>query len=669
MQKCLASILSLRIESEAISSFIFALFQEAQKPGIATSSAFVLVEWFSLLMQHLAGTPLWDEFSSHIILGTSHALERCLQPTSRTSVAHSAIVVTRRGLRKLISIDSSRERSLRDTIQILTTKGSQPSPGNALYLGVIAGVSARNPQARSVLESVKAQFFAFYTRELVGSRSSVPTHLASGLHDFFHSYVTLGELEREIMPSVEKGLLRAPEVVLCDLISPLLRSLPIAYDLSMVLYDKLLKPILSSIKSSNAAIRGGAVMAFKTTVERCQDMAIIDKVADEILGPLKTGKLASADHRVLHSEMLAALPLNTAAAEKLSASMATIAGKEGNEVALSAETLTATKAASHLLQHNLDLSKVVVEAFSKGLGDKKPSLRRLWLLRVGEILYSFRERDTTPDNVMKFAEPLVPKLIDTYNEVLANPLPASQNGLIVGSYVICTVSPLLLRASGSPSAKSPLAKLSIHTQSLLTDPKPSFLLNPRIYGKLTAEEDLRWLCRGLIEVAPHLSGLDSRGHIAWAQAIIYLICASSTKAAVRKETGEGLSRIYASLPDLISKAVVGGMWYWIEMLEEGDKDSAALASKTGNQHLHTVLRAICLSTREFRDLLHEPNREQLERQMCSLLTLARPELVPRISWIDLCLHVEVDPGDLARKYETRLLDEVKTRTAIEQKVR
>jgi hypothetical protein len=670
VQKSLIAILARRPDPKILKSFILAVRQESQKPGIAISSAFVLVEWCSLLMQHLAGTSLWAEFGSQIVSADADALEKCLQPIARNSVAHSAIIVTRRGLRKLFSDDSSGEQAVRDAVQLLSAKASQPTTRHGPFLGVIAGVAARNAKARPVLESVKSQYFSFYTRELVGSRTPIPMHIASSLKDFFIDFVTLEEFEKEVIPAVEKGLLRAPEIVLCDLVDPLVRSLPVTYDLSRILHNGLLKPIVSSSKSSNAEIRGGAVTAFKSIVARCADIPLLEGVADEIAAPLKTGKLASADHRTLHAEMLAAIPLNKTVAEKISASVAVAVAKEGNEAALAAETLALAKATVHLLRDNEDAAKTVVDVYSKGLADKKAPFRRLWLLRSGDVLNSFRDINPVPGSVIKFAESLLPKLTETHNEVIANPVAASQSGLVVGSYVLCMVSSLLQQKSDSAAIKLTLKKLSLHTQCLVVDPKPSFLLNPRVYSKLTAEDDLRWLCQALFDAMGSLQQFsDTQVSIAWSEAVIYLVCSSAASTAIQKMAGDRLSRAYARNPGTVSKAIAAGVWHWLHSLESGDKESAAVTSKTGSQNLHLVLKAICLGPSDFQEFGSEPVPEQLEEQLCSLLILARPELVPRASWIGLCLRVELDPGALARKYEKKLIEEIISKTSMDQEVR
>ncbi|EQB44089.1 hypothetical protein CGLO_17196 [Colletotrichum gloeosporioides Cg-14] len=263
VQRCLSALLSKGLDFDVLSAFVTALRAESQKPGIAASNAFVLVEWCSLLMQHLAKTSNWDKLASQILQSYVDVLDKCLQPAAKGGMAHSAIVVTRRGFRKLFSAHENPDKALKDAVQLLTTKSAQPSIKNAPLLGVIAGVSSRIPAVKSVLETQKSQYFTFYTREIIGSRTSVPQHIASGLNDFFLDFVTLEDLAKEVIPSLEKGLLRAPEIVLSDVIIPLIRALHKDFDLSQILLGNLLKPILSNVKSSNVNTRNGAVKAFK----------------------------------------------------------------------------------------------------------------------------------------------------------------------------------------------------------------------------------------------------------------------------------------------------------------------------------------------------------------------------------------------------------------------
>lgn len=651
-----------------VAPLVAAIRQEAQKHGIAIASAFVLLEWCSLLMQNLAGTPLWEKFGNDILLAAADALEKCLQPEAKGGIPHSATIITRRGIRKLVSLPESREGTLTGALQLLTTKGSQPTAKNAVLLGVIAGVCSRNADAKPVLAKLKPSYFSFYTREIVGSKTPVPEHLAGALSDFFSAFVTPEDLEKEVFPSIEKGLLRAPEVVL-GLIPPFVHSLPEEIDLSKALSARLLKPLLSNIKSSNAVIRSGAVSAFGAIITGCRDFTALEQVTDEILGPLKTGKLASADHRVLHSEMLIALPMATAIASKVAAALPVMLAKESNESALAAETQALNKRLIDLLPSDADIPKSAIDVYVKGLAEKKLPFRRIWIVRAGEILYTFRDDEELPDSFLRFSEAIFPPLLEAFNEVVGNPLVAAQNGLLTGSLVASSVASLLQR-SGSSALAALAKKYPVQKHSLAVDPKPSFLVNPRIYSKLQTNEDFKWFYRALSALAPAVSSIgNTEAEVAWAQAFIYLIASQHIPPAVRRESANALSEVYAQSDGVISKFVIDGLWRWLESLESGEKESAAVLSKSDRASLAPVLRAICLTPKDYSARARsDASKERLEAQMCSLLVLARPELIPQARWIELCLHVGIDPGELAGKYEEQLISEVISRTGYEQKV-
>jgi len=166
VQKCLASLLAIGLDSKLVAGLASLLRAEAQKPGIAASNAFVLVEWCSVLMQQLAGGPQWDPIAFEVILANAAALERCFQPPARSTVSESALVVTRRGLRKLFSAEDHLEKTITEAVRHLTAKGPQPTAKNAVLLGVIAGVASRKVHAIPVLEAVKGGDFGPFRASL-----------------------------------------------------------------------------------------------------------------------------------------------------------------------------------------------------------------------------------------------------------------------------------------------------------------------------------------------------------------------------------------------------------------------------------------------------------------------------------------------------------------------
>ncbi|KAF5583157.1 translation activator GCN1 [Fusarium pseudocircinatum] len=663
VQKCLIALISSGADSKTIAPLIIALRKESQKPGIAPTNAFVLVEWCSLFMQHLDASQ-WDQFATDIILADTDALEKCHQPVSRKSVTHSAIIVTRRGLRKLFSSNELSEKRLSASVDVLTAKGAQSISRNAVLLGVIAGVCARKDHLRPVLDSLKSRYYDFFTREIIGSRTSVPEHLVLGLGDFFASFATLEEISKELIPALEKGLLRAPEVILGGVVTPLVRCLPEYFDLSKILEKNLLKPLLSNAKSTNAAIRAGSLDAFSALVNKSGDTASLEKVINEVATPLKSGKLASPDHRILHAQMLQTAPLSKASAEQVANAVAVIAAKEGNESALAAETSALAKAISFLLTNDAEVSKSVLESVTKGLTEKKIPSRKYWLLRVGGILQTLSEAQSVSSATAGFVDAVIPKLITTFTEVTSNAASAAQSGLIVGAYILTAVSTYINRVLPGSAADLSLAKASITKHSLSLDPKSSFLLSPRIYSKVSADEDLKWFSRALNSIFQDLDKeADSQVALAWSEAIIHLVTAQSVPATVQHETSKTLSNLYVRSPKLVSGFIIAGLWDYLKHSGSPDKEPSS-----GAHNLIQVVKAICLTPSDIEKSGETISTEDLETQANNLLVLARPELIPRANWIELCLRMELDPGNLVKKYQDELVTEIENQTSFSQKV-
>ncbi|KAI1749570.1 armadillo-type protein [Xylaria castorea] len=667
VQTCLASVIAANPDPKLLAPFVSAIRKEAQKPTIAPSNAFVLVEWCAILLRGFVNTPLWETFGLDITHTNAAALETCLQPTTRPSVGQSALVLTRRGLRAAFWHDGFREKTVQDIVQALTAKGTQPTARNAAMLGVVAGVCSRHVQAKEIMVAQKPSYYVFFVRELVGSRTPVPGHLVTGLRDFFSDFVTLDDLEKDVIPPVEKGLLRAPEVVL-DILVNLLTILPRdGMDLSKALHAHLLKPLLSNVKSSNPSIRESVLAAFKQAAARTSDIKAIGHIIDEISGPLKSGKLASADQRVLHANMLQVLSFSSADATKIVTSLAPVAAKEGNEAALGAELLVLSQAATRLIQDDIEVPKSAVDAFIKGMGDKKIPARRLWILRCGDVLLSMADNEKPLSmHASKFVEAITTPMLDNWAEVVKNPAAAAQSGLITGAYVIAALATPVLSRIESSTIQSKLKKADIGKESLSLDPKSAFLLNHRVYGRLSTDDDYAWFLRSLQAVYPAISNAAEPTQTTWSQAFIYLISTIIIPPNVRKASCEAIAKLYARDPAFVSTAIIGGLWQWVESSDKNEKDSIAASAKFQNSHLHLVLRSITLSDEDLEKLGLQRSRDLIEQQMCALLVLARNDLVPRCSWIDLCLKVGVDPGALVRKYERELIDQLIEKTQFDQ---
>ena len=666
VQSCLESILTASRADVYLPIVVKALSTECSKPGIAPNNAFVLVEWAALVLQKLGGHPtLVQQWLPEIVAADAKALELCAA-SARPSVYNSALVVTRRGLRKVFMAKNEGEGAVKSAVTRLTAIGAGTPVGNAVFLGVIAGVCARLEGRKSVLATLKKDILAFYGREIIGSRTVLPGHISNALHDFFIAFLTYAELKADIVPPLEKALLRAPEIVLNGLIPPLVSSLPDSFDLSEVLAGNLLKPLLSNTKSANPAIRSGALAAFEAVAERSGDDAFLAKVVEEILGPVKTGKVPNADQRAGYVNMLYAIRASENLSPKISQGVAAVTLKEASEPALDVEAKAMLNHITYMVDREAHIEKSVLDALTKGCNDKRPWIKKIWALRIGEYCWSQPAEKLASGSALTFLNATISILQSTYTEVISNPLPAAQSGLIGVAFILAALSGSTLRGVIGTNAKPLLDTTSISSAALTASPKLSFLLNPRIYSKLTAREETLWMVRALAS-APSDGSMDqisSASKEAWSQAFLYMLVAPSVPYTTRQEAVRLLTKTFVTAPEAVGDVMVKGLWLWLQNIEVGERESAAVASGSARSNLYLAIRSLTPSPSEAAKLKEPIPSTVLKSQLVNLLVLCRPDLIPRAAWIDTALRVGIDPGQLASEKSEDLIREIQSCTEV-----
>jgi hypothetical protein len=646
VQQCLRTILKAPVPTEDLKYLTQNLLAEASKPGLAPSSAFVLLEWCSLLLQTLKNdpdTPLSTVLD--IVAVDAKALETCLAARPRPTVKQSALTVTRRALRAVFSSDNWGEDAVRQSVARLTGD-SAVGQKNAPFLGVVSGVCARLPNSKAVLEKEKKLILAYYVKELIGSKAAVPNHIASGLSDFFASFVTYEDLTSELVPPLEKSLLRAPEVVLGGLVPSLCSSLPEDFDLSEILSSRLLKHLLSSMKSNNTTIRQGAVQSLESILSKSKNEDWLVKIAGEIIGPLKTQKITSPEHRAVYAQAVCAILPSESVSKDIVQGFAPVFSRESNEVALEQEIKALCKHLTFLLQSKVKISDDVINAVVKGIADKRIPFRKLWQLIVGDVFWHIEAPTLATSEVGPFVTKFLDKMKDLFKEVTSNPLPSAQNGSLSAAFVYLALYERVSTAQGLDKA----GWETTVAQSMLLSPKPSFLLNPKAYTKLTSPAEIQWMVRALVAVSSgsKFESTEDAAKVTWAQAFIYAVTAPGLRTNLREEAAHALMGIYLRRSELIGRVVTEALWTWILALRTVEKESAASSAGSASEKLlHLVAKAICPSAA---DIQSDKIRSDLKRQLIQLLVLCRPELIPNVSWITLCLRTGTDPGDLVREY-------------------
>ena len=657
VQDCLSTILSA--SSTCFNKFVQFLRSESSKTGIAPSNAFVLVEWFSLALQICAKkSELWKAHGLDLILPYALTVELCISSPTRDSIKKSAIVVTRRALRKLFTNSDFGEDAVRTVVSQLSEK-SPLGYKSAVLLGIVAGVCYRLPSERPVFEGLKLQCISFWVRDIVGSRTIVPYHIATSLNDFFSSFIDINDLDAVVIPALEKALLRSPEVVLHDLARPLLLSLSSSIDLADILANHLMKPLLANIKSTNVEIRNGAISTFAVLVERSHDRQLLEKVSNEVLIPLSSSKLTTAEHRLLHARMLSMLPYIPSCSSHICDGLSSTVSKEPNEAALAAEVNTLTRHLRYrIVQENCKL-ETIISIFAKGLSDKRPAFQKIWALRSGDLLWHISKHSnnfTHQSSIAQVVDMLVPNLLALYDEVTSNSLPATHTGVVIAAHIVLSLYEFLATASQDPRIKNLLQRAKVYERALTTSPKLSYLLNPRIYTKMSNDEDIEWVVRALSSSSVGLCTTETSSAVtdAWSQAFIYFLAAKSVPSNLQKFAAQSLTEIYLKQPAPVGKNIIGGLWKWYRNVEDEVRDSAAFTAQTGTEKLHVAVRAICPVAS--RPSFEPPVKvETVRLQLIEMLVLCRPEILSRVSWIEVCLRTGQDPGDIAKLYSNECI--------------
>ncbi|KAJ6180249.1 hypothetical protein N7519_010710 [Penicillium mononematosum] len=655
VQQCLRSLLRGPNATEETKFLTQKLQIEASRPGLASSFAFVLLEWCCILLQQASedqNTPLPTVLD--LIAVDAKALENCLSHNPKPAVKQSALRVTRRALRAVFTSEAWGADAVRQSVSRLTADPTAANK-NAPLLGVVCGVCARLADKKSILEESKKDIVAFYIKEVVSSKSAVPAHVANGMSDFFTSFVTYEDVATELVPPMEKSILRAPEVVLGGVIPPLCASLPEEIDLSELVQTRLSKNLLTSMKSNNPSIRQGASDSFASLLSRCRTDSLVLKITSEIVGPLKTQKITTPEHRLAYAQAIGAISPSADVSKEIVQGFCPVFSRESNEAALEEEIKSFSKHLTYLVQSKLKVSDDVISTIVKGVSDKRIPFRKIWQANVGEVLWKSDLEDLKDPGIEPLVTKFLAKMKDLFGEVASNPLPSAQSGALSSAYLFLALFHRVSDVQGS--ARS--AWEENVTQSMTLSPKPSFLLNARAYSKLSSKEDVQWLVRALAAVAsgPNFASSEDASKTAWAQTFIYAITAPAIPSNIRENSAETLSRVYQTDVASFGRIVLNALWAWILSFRTADKESAAVSAGPESERLlHMVLKALCPTKAVIET--SGISSSDLEVLLIEMLILGRPEMIPNTSWIELCLRTGTDPGDLVRAHASNCIEQL-----------
>jgi hypothetical protein len=399
---------------------------------------------------------------------------------------------------------NSADHQLRDlipqTLDLILAKTTNASRYSVL-LGHVIGVALRLKETKTkqvnngrlVIEEKKDAIATFYSTHILGSKTAVPRYASTALDEFLAEFVDFTMLTEKLLPVAERMLLRSPEVAL-ELTADLLNAT--SHDISSLLPAKLLPAILSASKSSNADTRAKSVDLFRAVIQRTSDINVQAKVVTEVLALPKTGKSASAEHRVALFTMSRWVPPSDDISATVIDTLVPIIGKENNDAALAALAENFGHHLTKVLISQKALAPTTSTTLAKELNSAKLTTRRAL---SGGIASAIWQAGNTETKFSSEGEKLVSALAPAFEANLktASANPASTPGGFLEGYtaVALALGPLSAIQGAAKLANSPLL-----ADLLVTSPKPSFLLNDKAYGKLPTSTDREWFSLALISL-------------------------------------------------------------------------------------------------------------------------------------------------------------------------
>lgn len=657
--ECLRQLVRSRHGARHLKTLIAFLKEELDKVVYAPSPLAVLVQWCSLALEELANAhaELWQDDGIVIMELQADLMEKALASLAgaRPARQHMILVHSRSGMRRVARTKSLGRTAIQQAIQALTAKVASPRSGRAPFLGQLAGMCDRIPSMAALLREKAGDFTAFFVRELLGSRTALPTHVAHGLDSFFASSAISSDMfQHELAGPIHKALLRAPEVALDQLLPVTIKAISDDVDLSASLETHLLKPILSAVRSSNATVREGSLLAFEALAKHCGKSRVTNETAVEIARLLKDTK--SAEHRAIYAHMISDISSRSSLNDALPLDIALVASKEANEQALDAEANLLASQLSATLSRHQPPNEALKKAFIQGLADKKPLNRRVWALRFGGLIRSLEPAAMLVPDVQNTLRDILMVMLKTNEDVVSNPAVAAQFGGALAAHIVIVVTlsiPALLEGPGRACM--------IVQNALGRDSKQSFLTNHRVYTKLNNQDDLLWTIRALATVAQDPDFIiDS----AWAQAFIYMMTAASVMSSAHKEAKESLERLCLARQDVVLTAIIDGIWLWLKHIVLEEKDTPAMLARTGRSRLYQVLRSLFIVFRHMSDAKKEEDVGFPHGYLIRLVVLCRTSLIPRSNWIQLCLRSGFDPQTVVSSMPALCMEEVASRARV-----
>lgn len=473
----------------------------------------------------------------------------------------------------------------------------------------------------------KSAIIEYYKKVVLASK--VPLSNASSLDSFFSKFLTQEELKDSVIPVLEKSVLRSPDLAL-SLSSYLYNALPSSFDLPKLFIDtKLFSQIISSYKSSKEHIRDLALKNFSTVIAHESEEKTLTTIADELLKALKT--ISAADQKAYVAKSLALIPSSfDAVSSKIVFSLQTYVSKDQNEISLNELLNAFFKHFLSSLQEGRTVSSDAKTTALKGFKDPKLYLRKLWFTNLGSNI----EKLTLNEQLSQFVSENFPTFASASEEIFNSPT-NNIKGIAI-PYVVSVIANLASGIDGSSE---------FFEKALADGDKPSVLTNPRVYSRLTTNEEQQWFVRALFASTKSISTSSINLGKAW----VNFILSKDSSSELRQENIKLLREAYILSQAVIGDSVIGALY-------------EILLNKTQSDEFNLNFNHSYAASALYAIAPNEANVDQeiLIQQLSNAVIVSHHESLTAssFSWISLVLSSRLDPGLIVKEFHNQIIERI-----------
>lgn len=671
--------LLLRHDSAALGVFLKWSVKEEERlcrsashgaPVAATSIRAMFLSWMCLLFKLSCQLPRnsasqapqeWPSVARSLASLYESVL---FDASSKPTLAKGATSATRRAVRESYEIIPD----------LFKTFCSVASPKMASMIGLVIDVcfhlrvagketekGAPDGIGRSYVRDAKPVILQYYVSQVLSSKVSLAPHLHAALARFIANEISDEDVSKTIRHTMEKMLLRSPEVVL-----PIAQSFFVAYSGDSAAHLQALRPsILSASRSSSATTRQGSVDLFRILTSRSQDEAATKAAVEELLATLKGGKTSSVEQRASLFAMLAEVRPSVSLSPLIAEGVSALLAKESHEGAMQSAAHSLEVQLGWCLETGVETSTSIAAALCKEMQNTKPPLRKAVCLAVGSMLWRLPASINATAQAKKLGEGLLPGLEANLKNASTNTL-TSPAGPLEG-YIAVAVLEGRLSTWSLPKVDALLKTNDVSKNLTVSSPKPSFLLNEKVMRKVATVEEEFWLLHAITALVLRRAHAFEKDLMTAPFALVQLALLGKGTTS-RKEAVLSIEQLASANPSLTARLVYRGIIDWLDTKElsvqsqsssTGEDDESSKKAKSVGREL----RALLLASTTLPETVDEQTRFEI---VTDFFVFSHHHELSSPIFIELCRQAHVVPELLAEAKLTQLVQAARDALRVKQ---